>query len=55
MAKPNRGRNIKRTPGWRGTCSLCKRKRVRIVWPYTMDGDKVKICKRCNSSVNRAG
>ena len=51
MAKPNRGRILKKTVGWRGTCPLCKRTRVRVLWPHTIGEDKVKICKRCNSSV----
>ena len=55
MAKPNRGKTIKRIAGWRGTCPVCNRKRVRILWPYTIGEQKVKICKKCNSSVNKAG
>ena len=54
MAKPNRGSIIKKTPGWRGTCPLCNRKRVRVLWPYSIGEDKVKICKRCNASANKA-
>jgi len=54
MAKPNRGSNIKKIPGWRGTCPVCKRKRVRTLWTYTLNEEKVKICKKCNSATGKA-
>ena len=48
MAKGYRGKNI-RTTGWRDTCPICKRKRVKVLWPGTDDkGNEIKICKICN-------
>lgn len=49
MAKAKRGRNIK-APGWRGTCPLCARTGVKLLWDKTSDaGAKLKVCKRCNA------
>lgn len=43
MAKNRRGKLIKATPGWRGTCPVCGRPRVKLVW----EKNKVKMCKLC--------
>ena len=53
MAKPNRGKLLKKTAGWRGTCPACKRERVKVLWASEIDGAKVKICKKCNSSASK--
>lgn len=48
MAKGYRGNNIK-TTGWRGTCPICKREKVKLLWIGTDDEDNdLKICKICN-------
>ena len=48
MSKPMRGRTIRRNVGFRGTCPVCGRKRVKIVWTKVLeDGTKSKCCKRC--------
>ncbi len=54
MSKPNRGRNIKKVANWRGTCPLCDRKRVKLLWPYTKDGDTINVCKICYAHQNKA-
>lgn len=49
MAKQRRGKYIKMTPGWRGTCPLCGRKRVKLVWTgKDATGNKINICKLCS-------
>lgn len=47
MAKAKRGRNIKAV-GWRGTCPVCNRTGVKILWDKTVDGNKTKCCKACS-------
>ena len=49
MGKAKRGRNIK-ADGWRGTCPLCARTGVKLLWekPAEEGGKAVKICKRCS-------
>lgn len=50
MAKAYRGKAIKRTPGWRGTCPLCKRPRVKLLWTkLAEDGKKITVCKVCGN------
>lgn len=48
MSKQMRGRAIRRNPGFRGTCPICGRARVKIVWTKVLaDGTKSKCCKLC--------
>jgi hypothetical protein len=47
MPKLKRGKNAKKIPNWRGTCPLCGRKRVRILWTAIIDGKAITVCKRC--------
>ena len=51
MAKAKRGRNIKTTKDWRGTCPVCKRDGVKLMWIKTEEGSDVqlKTCKVCGS------
>lgn len=49
MAKQNRGRVIKKQVGWRGTCPLCNRRRVKLVWTKVVEGKKIKVCKICGN------
>ncbi|MDU1411383.1 MAG: hypothetical protein E6929_01100 [Clostridium sp.] len=50
MGKQKRGKIIKTISGWRGTCPICGRKRVRLVWTMkNSDGKLINICKICSS------
>jgi len=50
MGKQKRGKVIKKIIGWRGTCPLCGRKRVRLVWSKKdADGNTINICKLCSN------
>ena len=46
MGKTNRGKNIKKTPGWRGKCPICNRTGVKLMWT---NADGQKVCKICGS------
>ncbi len=48
MGKSKRGRNIKKTANWRGTCPVCKRGGVKLLWTKPgEDGKNVNVCKVC--------
>ena len=50
MAKAKRGRNIKTIKGWRGTCPVCKRTGVKLLWVKTGDDNaQLKTCKICGN------
>ncbi len=50
MAKNKRGHWIKKESGWRGTCPICHRTRVKVLWDKQVDGAPAKVCKRCSKS-----
>lgn len=49
MPKPKRGSNAKKIPNWRGTCPVCGRKRVRILYTAVNNGQPINVCKRCGT------
>lgn len=54
MGKQRRGKVIKKIVGWRGTCPLCGRKRVKLVWTKKCeDGKVINICKLCSSKITQ--
>ncbi len=53
MSKAHRGRPLKEeNPGaGRGTCPLCKRSGIKLLFDYEVDEKKLVLCKQCNSAV----
>lgn len=50
MAKPKRGKHIKAIPNWRGTCPVCERTGVKLLWTRIKeDKSLLNVCKRCGS------
>lgn len=49
MAKQKRGKVLKLEKNWRGTCPVCGRKRVKLVWPETSARGARMVCKSCYS------
>jgi len=47
MAKPKRGKLIKSTKNWRGSCPACERTGVKLLWVKTEGESELKVCKRC--------
>ena len=47
MPKPKRGRLIKKTEGWRGSCPVCNRTGVKLLWAKSDSDNKLKTCKIC--------
>lgn len=49
MSKQRRGKYIKTIAGWRGTCPICGRKRVKLVWQRKdSEGKNINVCKLCS-------
>ena len=46
MAKNTRGKGVKRTPNWRGTCPNCNRQGVKLLWT---DENEQQVCKICGN------
>ena len=52
MSKAHRGKGIRDLPGHgRGSCPVCKRENVKILYEQEIAGTKQKICKVCKSSI----
>lgn len=54
MVKPRRGSNAKKNDNWRGTCPICLRKRVKVLWNVMHEGKTILVCKKCGSGKNRS-
>jgi hypothetical protein len=54
MSKNHRGKGIKeKVKSGRGTCPLCKRTGVKVVYEREVDKVKVNICKICNVGLTK--
>jgi hypothetical protein len=52
MSKAHRGKGIRELAfHGRGTCPVCKRGSVKILYEQEAGGAKVKICKTCRAAV----
>lgn len=51
MAKRYRGKSLKKLPHkGRGECPLCKRTRIKLLYPYRTDSNPVfNVCKNCRN------
>lgn len=50
MAKPHRGKTLWKLPAHgRGTCPLCGRTGVKLLYPLQVNGVSANVCKRCRS------
>ena len=47
MPKPKRGKLVRNIKGWRGTCPLCKRTGIKLLWEKSEGDATHKVCKRC--------
>ena len=66
MAKTHRGKGIRHLyidpngtvhdgeyNNGRGTCPVCKRTGVKILYTREIEGKETKVCKRCNTAIGR--
>lgn len=52
MSKNHRGSGIRSLPAHgRGTCAICKKSDIKVLWEKEIDGKTVKICKFCNAAL----
>lgn len=52
MSKSHRGKGIRELPGrGRGTCPVCKKDDIKVLYEQEIAGEKVKICKVCKAAI----
>jgi len=52
MSKAHRGKGIRELPAHgRGSCPVCKRENVKILYEQEIAGSKQKICKVCKATI----
>lgn len=52
MSKANRGCGIRDKVNYgRGTCPLCKRTRIKVVYEVELKEKKYNICKQCKAAI----
>ena len=52
MSKAHRGKGIKdQYARGRGTCPVCKRENVKILYEQDAGEAKVKVCKTCRAAI----
>lgn len=52
MAKAHRGTGIRELPNHgRGTCPLCNKTGIKVLYEVEKDGQKIKVCKFCNGKM----
>jgi len=52
MSKAHRGKGIRGTPNHgRGTCPVCKKDQIKVLYEQEVAGEKVKICKVCKAAI----
>jgi len=52
MSKAHRGKGIRELAAHgRGSCPVCKRENVKVLYEKEIAGAKVKICKTCKAAI----
>ncbi len=52
MSKNHRGAGIRSLPAkGRGTCAICGKTDIKVLYEKDIDGKTVKICKFCNANL----
>ncbi len=50
MGKSHRGKGIIKLPAHgRGTCPICNRTRIKLLYPVKIDGVTKNVCKNCRN------
>jgi len=50
MAKSNRGKLLHKLPSrGRGTCPLCGKTRIKLLYTHNGENGPVKVCKNCQN------
>lgn len=49
MAKSNRGKTLYKLPSrGRGTCPVCGKTRIKLLYTHVGENGQVKVCKYCS-------
>ena len=52
MSKNHRGAGIRSLPAkGKGTCAICGKSDIKVLYEKDIDGKTVKICKFCNANL----
>ena len=52
MSKNHRGSGIRTLPSHgRGTCAICGKTDIKVLWEKEINGATVNICKFCNAAL----
>ena len=52
MSKAHRGKGIyEKTKRGRGTCPVCKRSGIKVLYTHEVGGKKIEICKTCRAAI----
>ena len=52
MSKNHRGSGIRSLPSHgRGTCAICGKANIKVLWEKEINGATVNICKFCNAAL----
>ncbi|MDR2471770.1 MAG: hypothetical protein LBD09_06645, partial [Treponema sp.] len=52
MSKAHRGKGLRdQVSRGRGSCPVCKRNNVKVLYELEAEGAKVKVCKTCKAAV----
>ncbi len=52
MSKNHRGTGIRSLEAHgRGTCAICKKENIKVLYETTIEEQTVKICKFCNANL----
>ena len=54
MAKAHRGSGLReKIKSGRGTCPVCKRSGIKIVYEQDVNEKKILVCKQCRAAIAR--
>lgn len=52
MSKAHRGAGIREMNSQgRGTCPVCKRSGIKLLYEHEVEGKKINICKECRAAI----
>jgi transcription elongation factor Elf1 len=55
MAKAHRGAGIRDQHSHaRGTCPVCNRSAIKVMYEQEVNGTKAQVCKQCNAKMQHA-
>ncbi|MBK9748174.1 MAG: hypothetical protein J0M07_24425 [Anaerolineae bacterium] len=51
MGKSHRGKGLYKMPAHgRGTCPICGRTRIKLLYPVKIEGAQKNVCKNCRNT-----